>query len=1052
MIKYYIKLPENRTIGPFNNNQVAKLYLNGKITTHEFYRKYPDGDWVKITELPELYNFLQSVKSNKIVVSDLEEDIESKTLMQISLAELAKSNKEDLENEEVPTTENQNQSPSKDIKDGDEAESESESPFVEFDYKSIASPDLMVEATKEVRPESEEIKTEATDTLIKNSKSDKLIDKTVILKRDDLGSMDNVDDDEVIKPEEEIENLPAEIDTNEQTVVFNKNELALISIDVAQTEKDIEKEKSVNSSINSGSRHDIKFDKKEKKKKSKLILISLFLVVVYFTLFDKPVKKDNKLPIRISSSFPTILSVRNEEKSKLFYEQGLQHFKGGRYVDKLKAINSFSKSLSNNFRGNEAIGYLLRLYGEIYLDLKKTPESLRSIHKIVKIVDKKLLIDRNVALGTALFFYHNGKIETALNIVENYLRVDQNSTPTYFAHYLRFLFKANKTSKAQKTYLKIKAVPNKTIEVYLAMTDYLLSLEDYEEARSLLKEGISKFPNSVPIFLRYIVILLEEEDFTGFASKLKTIKILNLERSPVYYSKYLEYMGIQSALQDKPKNANSYFTEALKYNDSIELRSKLSALELGGTAEIEKLLKDSKIINLIDKSKKMFAEKRWSRALENAILAVNISQYYLPAHLWLARLQTDKGYYQEALNTLLNLKRRRPKQLVEIGHALIYTYIKAKKLDDANKEIVTLSTLRKNTTPMYASLLAQYYEKADNTVLALKWLGKSIKINPLNDYDLYLTAKTLMRQRYYKNSKEFLIRAIELDPFNTEYKILNAEILYELSNLDTAIGYLRNELAKSPDNPRILGQIAIYYFRSGKTKEFERTKKKIQGMAIRDAKFYRFLSDAMKLEGKMREVVEYLVEYIKADPSDLEARIELIKHYVESNNYIDARKNIASVIERYDTYPQTYYYLSLIELEGKNYEKAIEYAQKEIFNNPTLIYGHYALGEVYKRKEEYPAAVKHLEVAVSLNPKFIPALFSLGWVKSRMRHYDIARELYLRGLRADPSNWKIHRELGLLYKEIGQSKLAIESFEVYLKLNSLAKDRSTIEAKIKALR
>jgi tetratricopeptide (TPR) repeat protein len=77
---------------------------------------------------------------------------------------------------------------------------------------------------------------------------------------------------------------------------------------------------------------------------------------------------------------------------------------------------------------------------------------------------------------------------------------------------------------------------------------------------------------------------------------------------------------------------------------------------------------------------------------------------------------------------------------------------------------------------------------------------------------------------------------------------------------------------------------------------------------------------------------------------------------------------------------------------------------------------------------------------------------AMGWIKLAQRYYEQARDLYMRAKAREQDNPQIRRALGIIYQKIGQSKLALEEFEIYLKLDPGAKDRKAIEANIRALR
>ena len=149
-------------------------------------------------------------------------------------------------------------------------------------------------------------------------------------------------------------------------------------------------------------------------------------------------------------------------------------------------------------------------------------------------------------------------------------------------------------------------------------------------------------------------------------------------------------------------------------------------------------------------------------------------------------------------------------------------------MNDARKVISILSQSKFADTSEYASLMARYFGKKGNVKNSENWYKESLKRNPLNDSDYFNLASLYLKYRKYKKSKGMLSKSISLDPLNVKYRALYAKILYELDSAATAIGYLRNELEKNKDNPRILGDIAIYYFKNGEMTEFNRYKKRVE--------------------------------------------------------------------------------------------------------------------------------------------------------------------------------------------------------------------------------
>jgi len=137
-------------------------------------------------------------------------------------------------------------------------------------------------------------------------------------------------------------------------------------------------------------------------------------------------------------------------------------------------------------------------------------------------------------------------------------------------------------------------------------------------------------------------------------------------------------------------------------------------------------------------------------------------------------------------------------------------------------------------------------------------------------------------------------------------------------------------------------------------------------------------------------------------------------------------------------------------LEMGKLDKALEFAELEIKKNPKIPEGYYITGEVLAKKEQWPQAIKNLEKAVTIDFSYVEALLSLGILKRKQNSYEQSRELLLRALKQEPNNPIIHKELGYVYRAVGQGVLAAESFNTYLTLMPSATDRSEIEALIRA--
>ena len=114
------------------------------------------------------------------------------------------------------------------------------------------------------------------------------------------------------------------------------------------------------------------------------------------------------------------------------------------------------------------------------------------------------------------------------------------------------------------------------------------------------------------------------------------------------------------------------------------------------------------------------------------------------------------------------------------------------------------------------------YEKENNLYMASKSFEVSVQLDPLFDEGFHKLGEIYLSVRRYKYAKDRVNKAIQLNPSNPKYYVTYSRILYELNGVDMAIGYLRDQLQKFPNSPRVLSQIAQFYYRSGLQKDYLR--------------------------------------------------------------------------------------------------------------------------------------------------------------------------------------------------------------------------------------
>jgi cytochrome c-type biogenesis protein CcmH/NrfG len=1062
--KYRIKLKAGRIVGPLELQQVGELYEKGHLTGPEQIQNFPAGDWQSLKDNKEVASYLTRLAKGDQALSNDSSSGDS-TVARISISKLKEQERKKAKDakkfEQLKKVEELDQEVKK--------EQHQEFKFSREEKSEIVDYEELEEKYAELNENAD------------NSEEDGGVEKTVVLKNPFKAPAqeDNQDktivNQEALKAFKELESIKAEkarqdqlakeelalaqeeaaeeeVDFDESTQFIDRNALVQLKVEAKELERDIKIEEAKKEvEIKREKRKDKRESKKEEPEKKKISpIVALAFIVVIFFLLDEDEKKEVAFqPRYLIITAPITYEVMEEEKAERQFKLGLEAYRAGTYRGKLKATQHFLKSIEFKFNKNPALGFLILTYGELFKNVKNKSKGAAILFNLIKITRSRVFKDLNIAMGTALFYRNNGKIYSAINLIEKYLRVAKPSLKL-LSLYLDLAIDTGDLVKARKVLEKLEKFPDRPLEVYLAMSKYYTLDEQYDEGKRVTIEGLKRFPSSVALLLDLSSYFLREENFKGYASTLKKVESLKYEGSPSYYAGYLENVGILSAYNKDVKTAAVLFQTALKISDSDSLRSKLAGLDVGGGVIAEKLILESKAIDLIRKSRKLIKERKWEEAFRVAIEAVDLENNFLPANLHLVNLQIVRGFYESAINTLNLLKNEFPTH-PGVNFLLVKALAQANKIDDAQLHVNIISNSPLRQHPVYNSVVGHFYEKSGKNAMAIKFLNLSVGQNPLRDQDYYLMAKIYAKSRQYKESKVKLAEARTLDPLNIKYKSLYGEILFELEGADAAIGYLQTELNEYKDNARLMGDIATFFYRNGQIAQLKEVKEKVEKLRSNDPAFYDFLIRAAQIEENSEEVISNAKELIEINPGDVKTRMLLGRSLAQVGRYDEALSALDGVTKRLSTYPQVYYLKAKVYLKIKNYKKAMEAGEMEKKNNPKIYHGHYILGETERLIGKYSKATKNLERAISIEPRNVESLMSLGWIKLNQSRYDIARELYLRAKKKAPSNPNIRKQLAFIYQGIGQGGLAVEEFKTYLKLYPNAPDRTQIQNQIRTL-
>ncbi|MBF0311941.1 MAG: tetratricopeptide repeat protein [Oligoflexia bacterium] len=860
-------------------------------------------------------------------------------------------------------------------------------------------------------------------------------------------------------------------------------------------------------------------DKLKKNKKGiKPIVLIAVLVGIYFA-FPQSSEKAKIDPINATFDYPQEIDKPNDKLSKQYFEQGAEIYEKHTYISRINASNKFMQSMQQK-RNSKALAALVLVYAELFshiVQIKFAPKNDNqkkeldmaaenaaknsllfnnlkgkasdTIFTLIKEGQVKSLSEINLAIGTAIFYANLGKYSAAINALYRFGVSGANKLNLkYYVTYLEIALKAEKFELAKILAEFISNVPGKSIDAYVALINYEIANMNYDQAKKLVLDATEKkSKKSVVLLLAYAKVSLYLDDYEKAKNILQLIRELGAEKSGVYYARYLEYSGMLALHYKKNDEALGLFKAAITLNDTVELRSKIALLgnEQGKTFA-NPLVLESKIFDIIKKAKEAQKSLDWNTAFNYAISAVDTSESSVTAKLYLAQIQTDRGYCSEAIKTLNELRTTHTNSR-EIDAILIKTYIDTYKFEDAKIILGNLAQTEFRDTQQYSSLMGLMYFRSGKLAESLKWYLTAVRIDPLNDNDYYMIAQIFFRLKKFDKSKEATMKATELDPTNVDYSILYANIIYEMDGATSAIGYLEsilqdNEKIEKQSNEieqdessatigklftklgasgqaklieleksKLLSEIAIYYHKNGQSKQFGIYKEKIEKLSSIDKTLYIFLKRVSKLEDKSEDYINYSRKLSEINPGDIQSKMDLGIVLFEAGKTDDALIEFKEVLQKLDTFPKVNYFISRVYLQKNEMALAKKFAEAEIKANPEMEFGYLLKAEILQKEEEFVEAIAQYKKAQFINQNSPEVLMGLASINFKRNNIESALDLYNKAAKIEPNNPLIRKELGNIYRAMGQNMLAVESFKMYLELSPDAKDKNEIQSIIRSL-
>ncbi len=1049
MTKYRIRLKNGRVIGPFLIEQLHELKAKNHIVGSEEAQIFPTGDWLPLKSF-EFYAEL--IKENK--TTSITPDKSESTFV-IDLTKL-RNQKNEFEIDQIDVVKHQ--------------------PVVELtETIRIASPlsiekDIPKTASDNTLFEMQLDNTSGVD--VENDIGNKTIINPVAqqeierLKREQkvFEASKKAEEEqkkyelEIYKKQEAQKSIEEADETTQMIRLDSHRDLMLVAQEEEEKiEKEIKAIKKKKKAEEEQVEQDLKDEEKEneefvKKKKIKLIGFLAILGILYAIFFPSDEKPKNPPFVHLNPIivFPVPFDKADSKRAQIEYEKAVSLFASGEYPNLIKSGELLKSAYENNIDSEDILSLLVRVYAE---ELKHSKEKLLDAQIIFNLIQAKrpfLVRNPNGAIGLNLFYMAINKPEAASDVLSKYLKLyPKNVTQDLFAVYLKTLIKTGKIDAISQFHKPLLKAPQKNRYTYDALIEYSLLNQEHEQALEYMNEAIKNNPKSVMFYLYKLDFVIKNKNFNEAKALLVKLEELNMENSDFNRARYLELKGLILAKQGDTKGATALFMKSLQIEDSIELRMKLA--DLAGSdnpqSETDKLIAESKAIKQLSLAKEFFEKRNYELAMSAAAKATDVLPGHIPSELFLAKVQLRLGLAKQALKTLEELIKIYPDNN-SINLALIDAYIDTYKFNDAKNRIAVVSgTVLKNSYE-FASANGRLYIKMGDSLQAISWLRNSINMNPLNDHDIYLLSELLIKRANFDAARLLLNKCMELDPVNTDYRIAYSKIVYEQQDDTSAIGYLLGLLNEFGENPRILSEIAVFYYRAGKIKDFQVYKEKLEKLTTKDKSLYEFLIRAALLDERFDEIPNLVEQLIAIEPGELEAMMTAGRVLYENGKLVEAAKWFKRIQEKLETYPKVQYYIAKIKYLSKDFDGAMKDVEADLKANGDNDADLTLMAQIFVEKGDLIQAENMYKKSQKINPKNFDALMGLADLSTKRNNFDLALDLYKKAMIEKGDQPIIHKKIGDVYRLLGQGALAVESYKLYLEMNPEAPDRSQIQSYI----
>jgi len=282
---------------------------------------------------------------------------------------------------------------------------------------------------------------------------------------------------------------------------------------------------------------------------------------------------------------------------------------------------------------------------------------------------------------------------------------------------------------------------------------------------------------------------------------------------------------------------------------------------------------------------------------------------------------------------------------------------------------------------------------------------------------------------------EYIYRDLEKDHPRNAIVLYNRGVLYRnISNPAKALPYFEKALKIKPDMSDALNNIAVILIGRGKLNEASNKLDKALIVSPENP-VYLFNRGLASYYGKaFKKAAGYFQKALESDTGFFNARMFLIRSYIQDAKYEKARRNINILLKENPSDYRVEYLLAVFYERTEQAEKAIDLLEKIVDRMEDYLEGYRRLGMLYINMGRYKDAEKIFRKLTGIDSSDYRSWLNLGVSQKMQKKKKEAEKSLKNAVKAAPTNASVHYQLGLFYAESGRFKDAGKLFAAAVRM------------------